>query len=167
MILSTHGAVGGGVALALSGNPILGLACAFFSHFLLDAIPHWDYKLRSAMIDDSQPLENDMSVGGSGFYVDLFKIGCDACVGLALAIVLFVPYSLEHPYIAVFGAIFAILPDSLQFVYWKVRREPLTSLQRFHTWIHARTKITSPILGVIFQIGVVLAATILFRSTIL
>jgi hypothetical protein len=57
---------------------------------------------------------------------------------------------------AAFGA---ILPDALQFVYYRLRPRWLTPLQRFHLWIHARYRINSHFWGVVSQsllVGIVL-----------
>ena len=47
MILSTHAVVGGAIASLGPSDPILAAAAGFASYFAIDAIPHWDYPLRS------------------------------------------------------------------------------------------------------------------------
>lgn len=39
------------------------------------------------------------------------------------------------------GAIAGMLPDALQFVHSVYQREPLKSLQRFHSWIHSKRRL--------------------------
>jgi hypothetical protein len=38
------------VASLIPAHPWLGLSLAFASHFLFDALPHWDYPIRSSSI---------------------------------------------------------------------------------------------------------------------
>ena len=47
MILSTHAIVGGAIASLFPSHPALVAVAGFASHFAIDAIPHWDYPLRS------------------------------------------------------------------------------------------------------------------------
>lgn len=65
---------------------------------------------------------------------------------------------------ALVGAVFAIIPDPLQFVYMKYRHEPLISLQRFHLFMHARTRLNDrPLLGVGSQIALIAVMALLSR----
>jgi hypothetical protein len=50
MILSTHAIVGGALASLFPSHPVVIIAAGFASHFAIDAIPHWDYKLRSISV---------------------------------------------------------------------------------------------------------------------
>jgi hypothetical protein len=63
----------------------------------------------------------------------------DACAGLGLAVSLFATPSTA--WVIALGAIAGMLPDPLQFLHSVYRREPLKSLQRFHSWIHAKRKL--------------------------
>ena len=56
MTAANHAVTGSLVAVAI-GNPVLALSAALASHFVLDSLPHWDYKLeprlqRLALIAD-------------------------------------------------------------------------------------------------------------------
>jgi hypothetical protein len=42
MILSTHAIVGAAIASFLPSHPTIAFVLGFGSHFVLDAIPHWD-----------------------------------------------------------------------------------------------------------------------------
>ncbi len=139
MTLTTHAIVGAAAARIFSFNPILAFVAAFSSHFLIDAIPHWDYVAKSGRQDPENPMNNDMVIGRD-FWFDLVRIGFDATLGVFLSLVIFVPTSIYLFGIIFFGACLGILPDPLQFVYWKFRREPMVSLQRFHIWIHTAYK---------------------------
>src|SRR5260370_42631939 len=51
MILSTPAIVGAAIASFLPSHPTTAFVLGFASHFVLDAIPHWDYPIRSAAAD--------------------------------------------------------------------------------------------------------------------
>ncbi len=139
MTLTTHAIIGAAAAKIFSFNPVLAGFAAFASHFLIDAIPHWDYVPRSFQRDPQNPMNNDMKVG-KDFFRDLVRIALDASCGVVLSLLIFQPSSIYLFLIIMTGAIFGIVPDPLQYVYWKIRREPFVSLQRFHIWIHSKNK---------------------------
>jgi len=76
MVLATHAITGGAVATLTPGNPALGFLLGLLSHFLLDSIPHWDYRLASKKEDEDNPLETSMDMG-KDFIRDLFVMGID------------------------------------------------------------------------------------------
>lgn len=132
MTLTTHAIVGASIASIMPSHPMLGFTLGFASHFLLDAIPHWDYDLASMVKDENNPLDDDMLIN-KNFIFDLLKISGDIILGFVLIYFLL---GLSQPFlflIALYaGACGAILPDALQFVYFKWRHEPVISLQKFH-----------------------------------
>jgi hypothetical protein len=72
MILSTHAIVGGAVASLLPSHPVLVAVLGFASHFVIDAIPHWDYPLQSISVKpgaDNRELKLDRRL-----LLDLFLI---------------------------------------------------------------------------------------------
>jgi hypothetical protein len=154
MILSTHAIVGGALASLFPSHPVVIIAAGFASHFAIDAIPHWDYKLRSISV---APGVRNRLVVDRTLLRDLALIGLDAMAGLALAVGLFAtPATIAA---IVLGALAAMLPDPLQFVHTLYPREPLKSLQRFHRWIHTKRQLQGSI-GVSSQIlfaGLVIA----------
>jgi len=146
MILSTHAIVGGAIASLMPGHPVLAFFTGVASHFALDAIPHWDYPLRSI----------SLKAGGGpammlnwSLFRDLGLITLDACVGLAVVLWLFASPAAATA--VLFGALGAMLPDPLQIAYKYYPREPLRSLQRFHGWIHTKRALSWP-LGVSSQL---------------
>ena len=153
MILTTHAIVGAAVANILPSHPFIGFAAGFASHFLLDAIPHWDYSLLSRKKDQSNPMNDDMIIN-KNFIIDLFKIGVDAIFGIIMALLLFSSPNFHLAWAPLWGAIGAVVPDALQFIYWKWRHEPLTSLYKFHAvWIHSKIKFSDrPVLGISLQV---------------
>ena len=155
MILSTHAVVGGAISSLFPSDPILAAAAGFVSHFAIDAIPHWDYPLRSISVGkgaDNRRLRLSRAV-----MTDLICIGVDACAGLALAIWLFAtPASV---WAIALGALAAMAPDPLQFVHSIHPREPLVTLQRFHRWMHSNRKLAWK-LGVSSQIAFAAAVSV-------
>jgi hypothetical protein len=154
MILSTHAVVGGAIASLLSAHPVIAVVAGFASHFAIDAIPHWDYPLRSIRV--GRGVDNRSMIVSRGALVDLAKIGLDACVGLALAVWLFATPTTAT--VVWLGACAGMLPDPLQFAHSIAPYEPLKSLQRFHGWMHSRRKLTWK-LGVISQFSFAIAVS--------
>ena len=144
MILSTHAIVGAALASVLPANPALVFVAGVVSHFAIDAIPHWDYPLRGFSVskDAGAPLRFSRAL-----VRDCLLIALDACVGLALALAFFGPTGM-----ILLGAVSAMLPDPLQFVYRIYPHQPLRTLQRFHQWIHSDWRLRWPI-GVSSQIA--------------
>jgi hypothetical protein len=115
------------------------LRLALPSHFVIDAIPHWDYPLRSISV--APGARNQVRLT-SALARDIALIGLDAVVGLVLAIGIFATPSTIVAILA--GAVGAMLPDPLQFVHTIYPHEPLASLQRFHRWIHTKRQLHWP-----------------------
>lgn len=156
MTLTTHAIVGASIASILPSYPILGFAAGFASHFLLDAIPHWDYSLASVEKDSDNPM-NDNIVLNKNFIWDLFRMSTDAALGIVFALLLF-GISNSHPiWTPIGGMIGAMTPDALQFVYLKWKHEPIASLHRFHViLIHSKKRFDDhPVLGIFLQIAII------------
>ena len=83
MILSTHAVVGGALAGLFPSHPVAAFAVGFASHFVIDAIPHWDYPLRSISV--ARGARNQVRLTPA-LARDVALIGFDAIVGLTLAI---------------------------------------------------------------------------------
>ncbi|MFA5737101.1 MAG: hypothetical protein WCX70_00340 [Candidatus Paceibacterota bacterium] len=160
MILGVHAIIGGAIGSALETNPETTLLLGWFSHYFFDFVPHWDYCLRSAQIDINNPLNNDLS-RGRDFYYDLVKLGLDAFLGLVFAVLFFVNLMRPENLVSVLaGAVGALLPDFLQFIYIRLRSEPFTSLQKIHNWAHSshRQLNKKPLLGFLLQLLVIFLA---------
>lgn len=156
MTLATHAVVGAAVAAALPNHPILGGIFAFASHFLLDALPHWDYKILSASANPDAPAKLTFD---RLFRLDLLRIGSDALLGFVVAGAFF--WHLVENWLWIIGAAAAILPDFLQFVYSKYPKGPIAQLQAFHRWIHTSHRLEGrTILGIVSQLVLVVAVLI-------
>jgi hypothetical protein len=150
MILSTHAIVGGAIASLMPGHPVLAFVTGIASHFAIDAIPHWDYPLRSI---SARPGAGSAMVLNWSLFRDLGLIMLDACVGLGIALWLYA--SPVGATAVLLGALGAMLPDPLQIAHKIYPREPLRSLQRFHSWVHTKRRLSWP-LGVSSRLSFVL-----------
>jgi hypothetical protein len=128
-------------------HPGLAFLSGMASHFLIDAIPHWDYPLRSISV--ARGPSPGLTLNWSLFR-DLGLIGLDAVVGLTVALWLYATPTAAAA--VLLGALGAILPDPLQLAYKLWPREPLRTLQRFHGWIHSKKKLRWPI-GIASQLS--------------
>ncbi len=155
MILATHGIVGGAIGYLLPQNPLLSFFLGFLSHFLIDAIPHWHYPVLSSKVNPENQMENDMELN-RWFIVDLFDIGLDFAAGLAISAFFFHPEISPDPAMMsiLSGAIGGVLPDPLQFLYWKMPNRALITLQKFHLWIHSTMNLDKKyLIGITSQAG--------------
>lgn len=150
MTLGTHAIVGGSIAVLVAPHPVSAFCLGFLSHFILDAIPHYDYQLLSLQKGQKDSLDVDMRLGRL-FIFDLLRIGADLGIGL---LILFMFFG-GHPALVLMilaGAFGAVLPDGLQFAYFKLKSPPLRALQRFHSFIHAEHDLkTRPVFGLFCQ----------------
>ena len=165
MILFTHALVGGAVAAAFPTTPTLGIIAAFISHFVLDVIPHWDYAILS---ESANPKFSDKAFSWKNrlFLLDLMRIALDAILGFFLTLGLFLYFRKDLALIAAIGALFAILPDFLQFVYRLFPHSPIKYLQQFHSWVHSGVRYDNrQALGISLQAGMTLiVVAILYAS---
>lgn len=166
MILVTHGIVGGALGALVPRHPLVAFGLGFVSHFLLDALPHWDYPLRSGVKVEGSPDYHDFQIGRA-FMFDLIKIASDVLAGLAAIISVFVYRDglAAWPSLAA-GFLGGILPDALQFAYFKLRWPTLKKLQEFHMWIHAKRRpaFVPGFLPQALLIGLILLFMITFKA---
>jgi hypothetical protein len=164
MILSTHTIVGAAIASFMPSHPEAAFVLDFASHFVLDAIPHWDYPIRSPSVDPTigAPLTFDRAL-----LRDAVTIGCDALFGILAGLYLF--SSSDTRWVILLGAFGALLPDVFQFVHARFPHEPLRSLQRFHRWMHTDKQLKNETLvGIgsqVFLVGVIVSATLVAHGS--
>ena len=129
MILLTHSIAGAALA-ATQKDPLLAILVGFLSHFVLDVVPHWEYKIK--------PLQEDpLSREALPAYR---KIVIDGLSGVAVPLALFVLWQDADFWLVFSGIIGAMLPDALQGVhlFWRSNR-PVAALYRFHHSIQQLT----------------------------
>lgn len=152
MILVTHGIIGGGLGAVLPGGPAVSFVVGFASHFILDALPHWDYKLGSV----SEQFDDEVGFkvkNSPALLVDVTKVSIDGLAGLFLPLLFFPVVYGGDLWLSIFlGALGAILPDFLQFIYAKKEYRFMKPLQAFHEWIHTDQRIKDPLIGFSLQV---------------
>jgi hypothetical protein len=164
MTLATHAVTGALIGAIGSENLAFAAGAGFLSHFLFDTIPHWDYSLGGIQEDKKNPLNTNMNVAGRRFLIDLSKIGFDFGLGMIIValLVLYMPQRVIFG--AFIGALCAVIPDPLQFVYWKLRPRLMKPLQTFHVYMHAATRLNDkPLLGITSQAVIIAITIIVFR----
>ncbi len=161
MILTPHALAGAATAVILRKHPFIAIVAAFLSHFILDAIPHWVYKLNSVKKDHSKPFGWDF-IFGKGLVKDFFKTGFDFSIGLAIALGISGMFFPNYFWLTFFGAAAGVLPDFLTLVYYLFPDSPLSYLYWFHIKIHTREHLDSgSLLGFGYQIIFSLAITVI------
>ncbi len=143
MTFGTHMVVATAVALPVLHNPAAAFAVGIASHYIVDAIPHWDWPLKSLekKLGESHAASAvNLSVGAIS--IDMIRLAIDMSIGLiALSSVLYVggaSWSIVAVLLAMLGG---ILPDMLQFIYFATRMKLLSHHQNFHDAVHTDWKI--------------------------
>ncbi len=164
MTLGTHFVAGAYVGLAVHNLP-LAAVLGFSSHFILDAIPHWDYSLSSEE-PGKNGQEKDFAMD-KRFVKDLFKLSLDIGIGVVVVAVLLWRAAPMAIIGAIVGGTFGVLPDLLQFVYFHYKWHFLRPLQWFHTsFMHAKTQLNDEIvLGVGSQVAIIVFLSYLIMNT--
>lgn len=161
MTLATHIVIAAAVVKPLGiQSPALGFLIALASHYMSDAIPHWDYWLNSISPDD--PAERRKFSFRGEFLGDFVKIALDGTAGTALALFLLHPASVSDWVLAAGLIVGSVLPDFLQGVYYTRRAEFLRPLQTFHDFMHTKIRLHFyPVIGIPFQIIIFLLSVYL------
>lgn len=157
MTLTTHIVIAAAVTKSLVGfHPAFAFLAAAASHYLSDAIPHWDYKILS--------LENGKDnirwpFGTKSFWKDLSRFAMDGLLGVGILYLFLHPRHLED--FLFFSAIIAgsTFPDFLQGLYFTRYFNFLRPMQRFHDKIHTKIKLGPyPLIGIPLQAILFLSA---------
>src|SRR3984957_19841384 len=161
MILTTHAVVGAALASFVPSHPAAAFVLGFGSHFILDAIPHVDYPIRSRSVNPKigAPMTFDRAL-----VQDVVTIGSDGLFGMLVSLLLF--STSANFWAVLMGAVGAMAPDPLQFAFTRWRHEPLRTFQRFHLWAHSKKKIDSVVFGAITQaafVALVVGLTVVFH----
>jgi hypothetical protein len=161
MILVSHAIVGGAVGSFFPQNPLLAFFAGLLSHFVLDAIPHWEYQIKS--INSKADSSKGFFKIGWGLVWDVIKISADFFLGFLLAILIFGKGNYSD-YSVFAGALGGVFPDSLLFLSYVWRTKILMALRKFHLFIHSRVNWKShPVLGILSQMAVVSAIILIVK----
>jgi hypothetical protein len=130
-----HAATGALVAVAVH-NPWVGLPVAFLSHFVIDAIPHWDYFEKN-------------------FMMRRVSLVIDITLTLYLLIVLSLTVDASRR-LVIGGGVLGIAPDLMWAPYLITgnrstthKKNPLHMARRFHFWIQTKEFVQ----GIYIEVG--------------
>lgn len=127
MILTPHMLVGAAIG-SKTKNYWAIFILAVVSHFYLDALPHWEYASRLAGVSNYE------------FLTTTLKSLADIVIGATIIYWLF--KSSNRSLFVFFGALFALLPDGLVFLYFLLQTALgwnltlLHSFYLFHNYLH-------------------------------
>lgn len=159
MTLATHIVIAGAIAKPLMGfNPIFTFCAALASHYLSDAIPHWDYDLESLEERDSAEKQR-WNFSRRSLAGDLAHAALDGLLGSTFLFIIFPPTSLDIFYWIVVVVMGAVLPDFLQGLYFFRRPAWMRPIHNFHSLMHAKIKLgLYHLIGIPFQFVIFLLA---------
>lgn len=162
MTLTTHIAIATAITKSITHiHPALTFVVALATHYLADAIPHWDYELGSTECDEEGHWKK-IDIHRSEFGMDFIKTALDGTIGLALMYLIIKPDSFESILWIGLAAVGGCLPDFLQGIYAIFKLKLLEPLYHFHNRIHTKIKLGPyPAIGVPLQL-VILFLTIYF-----
>lgn len=170
MILSSHIIVAAAATAPLVITPIspantaLIFLTALASHYLLDLIPHWDYKLSSIT---NYPKDKETVIFKKELlWKDLWKVSSDGLLGLVIALwILNLSFSFEQVFLLLIIVLGAILTDILEIIYAATKKSFLASFHKFHHICHTNHRFENqPIKGILFQAAIVATIVVLSLS---
>jgi hypothetical protein len=165
MTLTTHIVAGAAGARVFASNPVQGFIIGWLSHYVLDSIVHWDYPLASAKPEAFAPGSNEkLALLNKAAVSDFFKVSFDALLGFLL-VFMFLDFRMDPRYsVLIAGAMGAVIPDFLQFVFLVWKNRFLKFLQKIHVFIHAQEDLNNrPILGIGSQALIIFLILVLFN----
>ncbi|MEI6528731.1 MAG: hypothetical protein WCO10_03655 [bacterium] len=136
----------------MPSHPVAAFGVAFASHFVLDAIPHKDYELRSIQKSKDNRLQFVQAVDLTyRFVMDVLTVSADALAGIALSFMFF--FNPAEPWLFLVGAIGGILPDFVKFLYILSKNKALKYFDHLHyNVIHSKRVFSVPQqVGVLIQ----------------
>ncbi|MFH0890907.1 MAG: hypothetical protein V1856_02665 [Candidatus Liptonbacteria bacterium] len=148
MILSIH-VLGGAAAASLAPNWLVSLLFSFFSHFLLDAIPHWHYPTYSERANLRNGFKELVSLAyrpdrwaRHPLGRDAFSAGLDLLLGLAILGGCLLYSESRSPLLLVLSGVVGVLPDfaTLLFILFP-QNNFLAGFRLIHKNLHARTRL--------------------------
>lgn len=166
MILATHAIAGAAIATAAHAHPLLGFLLGFASHFPLDAVPHWHYRLaiRPWLVLGRQVPRG--SAFRRALARDLLTTGTDFALGLGLVAAVIADTPAAVP-AALLGALGGVLPDLLHLFQLLLPNRFFAALRKFHRRVHATTRLDDqPLVGISSQMAVIVLAWFLFPASL-
>ena len=143
MTLATHILVAGAVTKPFLGrvNNLLIFVISIFSHYLSDAITHYDYNLASIEWKEGEKQNSRVVPNLQLIVLDLLNIAIDVAIGTTVLILCSRP-EINSQNFAAYSLIVlgSILPDALQPIFIMYKKFPMDLIQNFHDFWHSKTK---------------------------
>ncbi len=140
MILASHIIVSGLLG-ATTQNYFLAAVFGFVSHYILDAIPHWDFYL-SPEFNVKAEAEDGKFIKEKFFWKEVSKIVIDILIGLGLLFILLKNLNYINITAVSISVFFGILPDPLQLFYlmtkWRFIKWNFDFQEFAHYSIHSK-----------------------------
>lgn len=163
MTLAVHALIGAAVGHSLGiRNPAVLLLVGVATHYLSDAIPHWDWRLSSFPGEEKSTATARRWIFTSASFVrDITRVALDSALGILLIALLVSRATFIPALLAAFGG---MAPDILQGIYFTGYAPFLTPMQKFHDFCHTKIRLGPyPVIGIPFQIAIALAALYFLR----
>ena len=158
MTLATHSIIAAAVTKPLMRmHPAFILLTAIASHYLSDAIPHWDYKIAS--LENSEDKKHRRFGNNRKLiYRDIGNFAIDGLSGAGIVLLAIRPITREQWTWAILAIVGGCLPDFLQAIYI-LKLKPLRLHQKFHDMFHTKIRLGPyPMLGIPMQAAIALIA---------
>lgn len=154
MTLAVHALIGAAAGYSIGiHNPAVLLLTGAATHYLSDAIPHWDYRLLSFPSGEKSATRRWVFTS-TPFSRDMARVALDGILGIVLVTLVVPRVALIPALIAAFGG---MAPDLLQGIYFTGYAPFLMPLQRFHDFCHTKIKLGPyPAIGIPFQLAIAL-----------
>ena len=161
MILSSHVVIAAAAVAPFLTHPLTPskaaaiLGIAVLSHYAVDVIPHWDYKLSSVVkiSDEDGPGNREFSPRRRLFLEDLGKAALDGSLGVTAAfLMLNLSFAWQDLALLLWIAFSAVLPDVASMFYIIFPHAPFSWFHKAHI-VHTKYRWKrSPVLGVLSQV---------------
>ena len=158
MTLTTHSIIAAALTKPLvASNPAFILIAAIISHYLSDAIPHWDYPLESIEdLEDSN--KRHWGKDKKAILKDIRHFALDGFLGAALVLLIIRPNTTQQWTWALLAIIGGCLPDFLQGLSM-LKLKFLRPHQKLHDFMHAKIRLGPyPRFGIPLQILIYMIA---------
>lgn len=140
MILTTHITAAATVAAATDvTDPFIAFFIGIGSHYILDAIPHWEYALASVGNRRGKAGKRTLTLKKRLLAKDLFRIALDGILGVSL-LILAPSFGLTDIFSPLFLSIVigSTLPDALQPLGLLLKRPPFSTIHDIGQTIHSK-----------------------------
>lgn len=151
MTLTTHSIIAAAVTKPFAAmSPLLIFVIAIASHYLSDAIPHWDYQLTS--IEDKEDKEKRRWGSNRRMLIkDISSMALDGFLGVGIVLLVVRPVTTQQWAWVLAAIIGGSLPDFLQGLYM-LKLKFLRPHQRLHDIFHTKIRLGPyPLFGISFQ----------------